>query len=55
MRNPTSRPTLGRYAKGNHVGQRIEFASEGAGGVGEAGNTAVKEIEDDGKSNALAA
>ena len=40
-------------AKRNDVGQRIQFASESAGGVGQPRNAAVEEIQDDGHSNRL--
>ncbi len=50
-------PVPGQYrrsdAKCDHVRQRVQFATEGAGRVGEARDAAVEKIEDDGDANRL--
>ena len=48
METPDEGQQAGRHAEGDHVGQRIEFPAEVAGGVGHARNAAVERIEGNG-------
>ena len=41
----------GGHAEGNDVGQGIEFAPEFAGGVGHAGDAAIKPVQDEGEAD----
>ena len=51
MEAPDKGQQAGRHAKGDHVGERVEFPAEVAGGVGHAGDAAVERVEGNGEED----